>query len=302
MISTLDVYLYGMTVLSTIHRLERDYPDSDSYGEIKETYVVPGGETGNSAIVLSKMGLNTKIDGPFLGMKTKDAISDFCRANSIDCSGLNYDPDFEGVQDLVIVDSCTRTVFGRFGHFFSGDKKWSQPDEKAIKNARIISIDPFFGEESEKVAQLSIAAGRRYITIDCSPDSFLHRHAAATVVSNEFIRNNYPDINQEELMMRYINNTKGLVVFTFGAREILFARQHDFIKTITPYKVNVKSTLGAGDTFRAGILFGILNQWEDEKIVRFAAATAASVCKLFPMALDPPCLEEILSLANSETK
>lgn len=37
-IKNLDVYLYGMTVLSTIHLMAGPYPKADSYQEIKETY------------------------------------------------------------------------------------------------------------------------------------------------------------------------------------------------------------------------------------------------------------------------
>jgi hypothetical protein len=36
---------------------------------------------------------------------------------------------------------------------------------------------------------------------------------------------------------------------------------------------------------------------DDRSIVQFAAATAAAVCRRFPMALDPPGLEEIAALA-----
>ncbi|HEX2952378.1 MAG TPA: PfkB family carbohydrate kinase, partial [Bacillota bacterium] len=76
-------------------------------------------------------------------------------------------------------------------------------------------------------------------------------------------------------------------------------RKGSVIQKIAPFKVMVKSTLGAGDTFRAGIVYGLLNGLSDLDTVKFAAATAASVCKRFPMALDPPGLEEIRELAFS---
>jgi sugar/nucleoside kinase (ribokinase family) len=69
------------------------------------------------------------------------------------------------------------------------------------------------------------------------------------------------------------------------------------IKRFTPFKVEVKSTLGTGDTFRAGIVYGVLNGFSDEGIVRFAAA--ASVCKRFPMALNPPGPDEIQDLIDA---
>ena len=42
-----DVYLYGMTLVTTMNLLEGEYPEADTYSEIKESYVLPGGETGN---------------------------------------------------------------------------------------------------------------------------------------------------------------------------------------------------------------------------------------------------------------
>jgi hypothetical protein len=44
-----DVYVYGMTVLPTIHKLKGDYPKADTYQEIEQTIIIPGGEAANSA-------------------------------------------------------------------------------------------------------------------------------------------------------------------------------------------------------------------------------------------------------------
>jgi sugar/nucleoside kinase (ribokinase family) len=52
-----DVYLYGMTVLSTIHQLKAKFPSADGYQEIIRTFVIPGGEAANCAIVLSNLGV-----------------------------------------------------------------------------------------------------------------------------------------------------------------------------------------------------------------------------------------------------
>lgn len=294
----IDVYLYGMTVLSTLHRLDGAYPDADAYQEIKETHIVPGGETANSAIVLAKYGLKTKIDGPFLGTKTKEGIVNFLENRGIDCAGLHYDPSFEGVQDLVLIDQCSRTVFGKFQHFFSGEKRWTAPDRNAIRAAQIVALDPFFGEESAQTAEYCLAEHKKYVTIDCPPDNLLHQNAAATVISNEYLKNQFPNADISAFMKEYTESSKGLTIFTFGAREILYGRKGR-MERIIPYKVEVKSTLGAGDTFRAGVVYGVFQNWDDEKIVKFAAATAASVCTRFPMALDPPGLDEVLELMNS---
>ena len=39
-------YLYGMILMTNSFLMENDYPEADTYGEIKEKYHLPGGETG----------------------------------------------------------------------------------------------------------------------------------------------------------------------------------------------------------------------------------------------------------------
>lgn len=297
-----DVYLYGMTVLSTMHLLRDDYPEPDTYGEIKETYNLPGGETGNSALILSGFGCSVKVAGNYLGKNTKDKIIDFFNQRNIDTSGLYYDDTFDGVEDIVLIDKKTRTVFGKFGAYFSDPKnfrRWNVPEKEDIQNAKVVGLDPFFFEESTKVAHICKELGKKYVVIDCKPDIEMHQYANATVISNEFIRNNFPDKSIEELYRDYTATSNSLVIFTFGSREIYYGRKNQKIHRIKPYKVEVKSTLGAGDAFKAGVIYGILKEMNDEETVRFAAATAGYVCAHFPFALKPPAVDQIYGLINS---
>jgi sugar/nucleoside kinase (ribokinase family) len=295
----MKIYLYGMIVLTTVHRLKGDFPEADGYGEIEETHLVPGGETGNSALVLARWGHRVKVAGPFLGKQTRDGVVGFLEGRGVDCSGLRYDDTFEGVRDLVIVGGKARAVFGWFGRYFQGAKRWTAPERADVAGSDIVGIDPFFGAESDEVARLCTELGRPYVTIDCAPDSSLHRGAAATIVSAEFLRNHFPGSDQDGLIRRYAAEAEGLVIFTSGAEEVLYCRGRGEIRSFRPYRVKPKSTLGAGDTFRGGVIHAVAAGMDDDAIVRFAAATAACVCQRFPMAFDPPGLEEITSLAAS---
>ena len=274
-----------------------DYPEADGYGEIAETHVVPGGETGNSALVLSRWGHNVKVAGPFLGLQTREGVLGFLETRGIDCSALHFDASFDGVRDLVLVGGKTRTVLGTFGGYFRGPRRWQEPERTDIEAADVVGLDPFFGAESLEVARLSREAGRPYVTIDCGPDSALHAGASATIVSSEYIRSRHPEAAPEELLRSYTGKGPGLVIFTFGSEDILYCRGRGTIRHLKPFKVAPKSTLGAGDGFRGGVVHGVVRGMEDEAIVRFAAATAACACLRFPMAYDPPSLEEITSLA-----
>jgi len=290
------IYLYGMIVYSTIHRLAGAYPEADGYSEIEETCRVPGGEAGNAALVLTRWGHPVRVGGPFLGARTRDGVTSFLGNRGIDCSGLHYDPDFEGVRDLVLVGGATRAVFGTFGRYFRGPKRWLPPDAGAIASAAIVGIDPFFGTDSERAAEICAERGKPWVTIDCPPEGLLHRQSAATVVSSEYLRAQFPGEDARRLLRRYAAAGRGLAVLTFGAREILYARGDGEMRSLQPYRVEAKSTLGAGDVFRAGVIHGLAGGLDDKGVVQFAAAAAAAACARFPMALDPPGLEDIAAI------
>lgn len=296
--SKCDIYLYGMTLVSTMNLLAGDFPEVDTYGEIKESYILPGGETGSCSVVLAALGCTVKIDGNYQGSKTIGVLNQYLVNKYGVCMSRVYtDPTFDGVQDMVLIASNTRTCFGTFGEYFSNEKRrWNTPVKEDIENAKVVGLDPFFMEQSELVAKFCHELGKKYVTIDCKPESLLHKYSEVNVVSNEFIKNNYPNVNVEELFKIYTENTDGLVIFTFGSREIMFGRKNQDIHRIKPYQVKVQSTLGAGDTFKAGVIYGVFKEMADEDIVRFAAATAAIVCSRFPLALNPPSLEMINEL------
>jgi len=291
-----SVYLYGMVAQSSLYRLVAEFPALDGYGEIQEFHCLPGGEAGNAATVLSKLGYSVKLDGPFLGRRTRDPIRSFFERIGVDCSGMEYDESFDGVEDMVIVAGKTRTVFAQYVHYYSGPRRWSEPNEAAISSARMVGLDPYFFRESERVAELCVRHGVPYVTIDCLADSFVCKNASVVVISSEYIGNKYSDYDLDALFELYLREASGLVVFTFGSRDIMYGRHGSKIRHMKPFNVEVKSTLGAGDTFRAGIMYGLLNGWGDDQVVRVAAALAACACCNFPIGYYPPSQGEIMAL------
>jgi len=294
------VYLYGMTVLSTIHQLKAKFPSADGYQEIIRTFVIPGGEAANCAIVLSNLGISATLDGPFLGDLTAEPLRSYLQNRGVDCSPLHHHPGFPGWRDIVFCDGNTRTVFGWFvDYLFGGRRLWNKPSEQAIKSAKCVALDPFFGSESEEVARLCQKHHTDYVTIDSRFDTIIAKGARAIICSREFLDREYPGVEYPALLRQYQSNCSGLVIFTFGSRPVLFASAGSSIQTFQPYAITVVDTLAAGDTFRAGVVYGILKGWSDLEVVRFASATAAVSCFRFPSVYEPPTLAEITQLMNS---
>jgi len=86
------------------------------------------------------------------------------------------------------------------------------------------------------------------------------------------------------------------VIITSGGNDMLYGRKGEQMKRMKPFSVEVKSTLGAGDTFKAGCVYGLLHGMMDDELVRFASACSAIAISRFPLPLNPPTLEEVKAL------
>lgn len=287
------VYLYGMVMSTWQYLLEGVFPQADGYGEIMEKYHLPGGETGTAAAVLAGLGIKGKLGGTHLGNLNGDLILNYFRDKPMDTGEL-LRKNFDGVTDYVFISGNTRTCFGEW-HVHYGQKEpfYAPPVEESVKNAVCIGADPFFGDE---IARLALKHGKPYATIDCPYDSFMNEHCEINAISHQYLRQVYPDKSFEELMGLYTEHTSGLVIFTCGEQEILYGRRGRELKRMKPFAVKVVSTLGAGDSFKAGTIYGLYHHMCDDDLVRYASAIAGIACTKFPIALDPPAREDVEAL------
>lgn len=293
-----ETYLFGQILGTHSFLLKDGFLKPDEYAEIKEQYFLPGGETGTAATVLDSLGVNVKMDGPWIGTEVAPMLNDFYKNKKVDLSSLTYTED-KGVMDYVVIAGLVRSPMGRFQALFStGERWWNIPKEEDIEAARVVAVDPFFGAESLRVAELCGKHNIPYVTIDCRHDSYLHQHAAVNVVSKECTSQHYADLAPEEIVEKMKQETDGLTILTQGGGEMLYARKDGPIRKMKPFDVEVRSTLGAGDTFKAGCVYGLLRGMSDEELVRFASACSAIAISRFPLPLNPPTLEEVTNLIN----
>lgn len=295
-----DVYLYGMIVGTTSFLLKNGFVKADEYSEISAKYHLPGGETGTCATVLSSLGATVRMDGNHMGYNVSPLIKDFYKDKSVNIQSLYFDDNYEGLEDFVIIADEGRSPMGTFADYFSnGEKRWNSPKEEDIKKSKVAAIDSFFQEQSQQAAEYCVKNKVPYVTIDCAYDSYIHKNAAISIISGEGIKNIYKDKTREELLPLFINNSNGLTIITNGSKEFFYGRRGEQIKSFTPYKVNVVSTLGAGDTFKAGCTYALLNGMDDDQTVQFASACSAVAISRFPLPLNPPKLDEVYNLINS---
>lgn len=295
MMKACDVYAYGVIAASELHLLSTPFPSPDAYAEIAETHLMTGGEALNSAIVLSRLGLSVQLDGNWIGATPAgERLLATIRGYGIDARRLRVEPDFAGVREIVFSDEKSRTIFGNYVNLLSTTRKWNTPEKADLAGARIVCVDPPFHAESALVGAYAAELGVPFVSIDCPYDQALASDAAAVIISGEFRNRAYPQAELSELFAEYQQRAQGLVVFTVGDDAIWYGRRGAPSRRFKPYRVEVVDSAGAGDSFRAGVVYGLLQQWNDDRIIQYATAVAGLVCASFPGVLNCPTHAEVM--------
>lgn len=295
-----DVYLFGQILGTHSFLLKDGFLQPDAYAEIGAQYFLPGGETGTAATVLDALGVSVRMDGTWIGTEVMPMLQAFYRGKQVDLAPLHIWKDDPGVMDYVVIAGLVRSPMGRFQTLFSTGKRWwNIPQEKDIAGCKAAAIDPFFGNESLLAMEICQRHGIPYVTIDSPHDSPLHQHAAVNVVSKECTGQHYAAIEPEAVMERMMETASGLTILTQGGGDMLYGRKDETLHRMKPFSVKVKSTLGAGDTFKAGCVYGLLHRMADEELVRFASACSAVAISRFPLPLYPPKMEEVQALVST---
>lgn len=290
----INVYSFGMVSSSTLLVLKNAFPEADAYAEFTDKYYMTGGEAANSSIVLSKLGLKVRLDGNWLGNNDcGNRTIRFLKSYGIDTNRLTRKVGYQNVEEFVVTDGLTRTNFGTYIKLLFTDKQWNDPNPSDIKAAQIVCLDPFFHEASRKAAELCASFSKSYVTVDCKYDNPVSMNAACVILSGEFRKNEYKGIPAQELFELYRSTSKGLVVFTSGASEILFGRAKAQAHSHIPPTIKAVDSTGGGDSFRSGIIYGMLQGWDDKECINFAAHLAAYICTTFPGVLKAPVLNEL---------
>ena len=287
-----EVYAYGVIAPSMLIELEDAFPSEAGYGEITSIFPSLGGEAAAGAYVLSRLGVATKLSGNRLGSDSDSRrVLELLTEAGVDCSGIATDAAAP-VTELVISGDGERTVFGSYGRMLA-DEAWSQPSREDIESARVVCLDPFFEEASKQAARWCRDASVPYVTVDTLPDSDIAQHAAAAIISEEFALRFFETSDPNDVMSLFTDRCEGLVVLTRGSKPLLFSRVGAAVQALSPFTVEARDTTGAGDSFRAGLIYGMLHGYEDARLIETASAVAAMVSERIPGVLNSPTVAEL---------
>ncbi len=104
--------------------------------------------------------------------------------------------------------------------------------------------------------------------------------------------------DREKALMELQKHTPGFLCVTLG-HEGTVAFVNGELVYVKGFEVRAVDTTGAGDVFHAGFIYGLLENWEIEEILKFANAVAALKCQDLGGRKGIPTLEEVQKFLGS---
>jgi sugar/nucleoside kinase (ribokinase family) len=289
-----DVVGMGLNSIDFLS-LVSEYPASNSKTEILRFARSGGGQVATAMVALSRWGVKTKYIGKVgddeLGQLSLESI----RQEGVDVSSVTIEPDTPTQLGNIIVEAVSgdRTILWRRDNRLM--YREGELLQKDICAGRLLHLD---GHDIRAAIQSARWAREAGITTVVDIDkvepltSELIRGIDFVVTSSRFptLFTGIPD--REKALFELQKYTPGFLCTTLGS-EGAMALVDGKVLFIEGIKVDVVDTTGAGDVFHAGFIYGLLQNWEVAKILRFANAVAGLKCRDLGGRRAIPTLDEV---------
>lgn len=260
------------------------YPEFNSKVELVDYVQAPGGEIATTMVGLQRLDLRCAYVGRFGSDPAGDIGFNSLRDANVD---MQFAERIDGASTqiaFIVIDEQTgeRTVI------WQRDKKLHYAESEApdapVMNAKVLHLSPHDTRECIRLAKIARANG---VIVSADIDRVVEgieellESVDILITSAEFPRQllGIDDVTKSltEMHQRF---GAGIVGITLGEHGSVLLCDGEFIHT-DGFDVpgGCKDTTGAGDSFRVGLLYGLITGRSLEESARAANAVAALKCR-----------------------
>jgi sugar/nucleoside kinase (ribokinase family) len=273
-----DLVGVGLNATDTLIPVPQ-FPERGSKLEYSSATVMPGGQVATTVVACQTWGLRTRYVGKLGDDDAGRLHEDAFRRAGVDARLIKV-PGGVSPQSLILVDAGgERTILCR-----RDEQMTLRPEElrrEWVVNARLLHLDGHDTAAATLAASWAREAGIPVVADldDTYPGvEDLVANVDYLIVSNDFACRLMDDPNLERALRsmsaRYGNR---LSAATLGEDGVLAWDGRNFLHAAA-YRVPVVDTTGAGDIFRAGFIYALMQQWPLDRQLDFSCAAAAMNC------------------------
>lgn len=293
---TIEVVGLGLCAWDRICLFDR-YPGPNQKVEVLQSAESGGGPVPTALAVFSRLGGKASFVGVIGDRQNGLKIRSDLISYGVDVSELIMRPDRCSPCATIWVDGSSgqRTVA-----LDSGDAEPISVEEMPValmQEAPLLLVDGRDAKVCIEAAKLCKEGGGKVVLDAGSPRNSIEDLLGVTdhaVVSHDFLKGTFPDLDEENALQRMQVVGPSCVVVTLGEKGGLW-RDADLSGRFNAFSVDVVDTTGAGDAFHGGYLFGLKLGLNMAERCRFAAAVAALVCRGLGGRKTAPTYEEVMN-------
>ena len=256
-----------------------DFPVCGSKVEYRDRSVMPGGQVASTVVACQTWGLSTRYVGKFGDDYAAQLHEMAFNSVGVEAQTITVE-GASSLHNVILIDkSGDRTVLCQ-----RNDLMVLQPEElrrEWIVNARVLHVD---GRDTAAATQAAVWAREAGVPVTADLDDpypgvdDLLANIDYLLVNNDFSHRLVNDSNLENCLRR-MHSRFGcrIAAATLGEHGVMAWDGKQMIHR-TAYRVPVLDTTGAGDIFRAGFIYGLLNEWPLDRQLDFSCAAAALNC------------------------
>jgi sulfofructose kinase len=236
-----------------------EFPVQNSKMRILKFSKQGGGQVATAMVALSCWGVRTKYIGKIGGDELGQFSLTSLREEGVDISSVTIEPNATNQYAMILVDGPS----GERTILWDRDERLMYREgelrKKDICSGKILHLD---GHDIRAALQCARWA------------------------------------KEEKALIELQKHTPGFLCATLGHEGAVTFVNGELVY-VKGFEVRAVDTTGAGDVFHAGFIYGLLENWEIEEILRFTNAVAALKCQELGGREGIPTLEEVQKFLGS---
>jgi sugar/nucleoside kinase (ribokinase family) len=274
-----DVVGVGTNSVDEVLQLPADTATVAAAGKarIAERHFLCGGQTATLTVACAALGLTSRYVGAFGSDENGKFMRHALVSRGVDVTGtVNCDAPNRSAVILVDPSGCRTVLWHR-----SDRLRLLPPDVRPhFLEGRILHVDDDDPGIALWAARTARGAGTP-VTSDLEHASETAEQLFSTVtypiVEQHFPNRLIGETDPERGLRKLRRLNSGVLCMTLGELGSV-ALDGDRFYVAPAFSVRVVDNTGAGDIFRAGFIYGLLQKWSVPEILRFANAAAAVSC------------------------
>lgn len=295
-----NVLVFGTVCIDRIRKVPH-LPPTGGYVEIASETVMLGGEAANSALALKTWGVEVDLWGNSLGTgMDSQLLKELLDQKRLQ---VQFQPSGEStatpVCDIYVTQNGDRTMFG-LG--FAGMERGIEVGAVPLRRDRWITIEPNMEQAARDLTVRAGEEGMKLYLMDFADPDY--------IPSDSFWQGSVRNLGLSGGTSENLDWVQEWVAAT-GCFAILSAGSQGFMAGSLEYGVRsypafpaprLTDSTGAGDTFRAGMLYGLSQNWLINDCLEFAAAAGALACGSLGATEHIPTRSEIQDLISKNPR